>query len=263
MSRLVCRSFAAICWGGCSPPAPAYQPLITDDTDTQGAGGNQVEIAANRQEYKSQGVTTTTKTFPLAYTRGITNALDVYGAVSHVRIDSDDSSADARGAGNPQLGAKWRFHENEASKFSMALKPEIQFGSSTADERRGVSIARTGFSAALLATQGTSFGAVHVNYAFARVNYALESNRAQYRRNLQRLSAAPVFDVSPEWSLAIDAGVTTNPQRSERSAMGYAELGVIWSPSKDLDLALGWIAYGRDGEPRASTLTAGVTWRFR
>lgn len=241
----------------------AYQPLITDDTGTQGTGGNQVEIAVNRLRSKSEGITTTTKTFPLTYTRGVTDALDLYGAVSHGRIDSDDPSAEARGHGNPVLGLKWRIYDDKAQKLSIAFKPELQIGSSASDESRGVSIGRNGYSGLLILTQETSFGAVHANYAFARVNYALESNRTQYRSNLQRLSAVPVFDFAPEWAIAIDAGVTTNAQRSERSVMGYVELGLIWSPSKDLDLALGWIAYGRDGEPRSSTLTAGVTWRFR
>ena len=258
-----CALFAAICWRGYAPPAGAYQPLITDDTSTQGTGGNQVEVAINRQEYKSGGITTTTKSFPLTYTRGVTDALDLYGSLSHGRIDSDDPSAEARGHGNPVLGLKWRFYDDKAQKLSIALKPELQIGSSASDESRGVSIGRSGYSGLLILTQETSFGAVHANYAFTRVNYALESNRAQDRRNLQRLSAVPVYDFAPEWAIAMDAGVTTNSKRSERSVMGYAEVGLIWSPNKDLDLALGWIAYGRDGEPRASTLTAGVTWRFR
>jgi hypothetical protein len=253
----------SICWGGYAPPVAAYQPLITDDTSTQGTGGNQLEVAINREEYKSGGITTTTKTFPLTYTRGATEALDLYGSVSHGRIDSDDPSAEARGHGNPVLGLKWRFYDDKAQKLSMAFKPELQIGSSASDERRGVSIGRNGYSGQLILTQETSFGAVHANYAFTRVNYALESNRAQNRSNLQRLSAVPVFDFAPEWAIAIDAGITTNSKRSERSMMGYAELGLIWSPNKDLDLALGWIAYGRDGEPRTSTVTAGVTWRFR
>src|SRR5512134_3402934 len=74
-----------ICTFGCSflpamfaSSTAAFQPLITDDTGTQGAGGNQVELALNRQEVKGAGDTTITRTLPLVFTRGITDALDLY-----------------------------------------------------------------------------------------------------------------------------------------------------------------------------------------
>src|SRR5262245_29891814 len=119
--KIVCCALCA----AYAPFAPAFQPLITDDADTQGAGGNQIELTVNRIEFKSEGITTRTKVFPLVYTRGITDALDVYAEVSHVRVDTVGSSADARGHGNPVLGVKWRFHEDEAQKFSIGFKPEI------------------------------------------------------------------------------------------------------------------------------------------
>jgi hypothetical protein len=53
-----------------APVALWFQPLITDDTGTQGAGGNQIEIALDRLEFNSAGATTKTRTLPLVYTRG-------------------------------------------------------------------------------------------------------------------------------------------------------------------------------------------------
>ena len=255
---LVCLTFSAVY----ASSAMAYQPLITDDTGTQGTDGNQVELAVFRQESKSLGVTTRTTAIPFVYTRGIADALDVYAGIGHNRITSTDASAEAHGFGNPVLGLKWRFYENDERKFSVGFKPEIQFGTSQDDEARGLGNGRTGFSGLLILTQETGFGAVHVNYGFTRANYALEPNRAALRSNLQRVSLAPVYEIGA-WKLAVDAGITTNPDRSERAAMGYAELGAIWSPDKDLDLSLGAIKFLRDGEPRSFTLTAGVTWRFR
>ena len=78
-----------------------------------------------------------------------------------------------------------------------------------------------------------------------------------------RLSAAPVWDVAEGWKLALDAGLTTNPDRTARARMGYVELGAIYSPGKDLDLALGIIRNVRDGPASTTQATAGVTWRFR
>jgi hypothetical protein len=245
------------------PPAGALQPLITDDTATQGAAGNQAELALNRLEAKSLGVTTTITSAPFVYTRGITDVLDAYAGISYGRITSSDRGAAARGPGNPLLGLKWRFYANDARRFSLGFKPEVFFGTSHEDEARGLGIGRTGFSGVLMLTQEATFGALHVNYGYTRASYALESNRSSLRSNLHRLSMAPVFDIGARWKLAVDAGTTTNPERSARATMGYAELGAIWSPGKDLDFALGAIAFRGDGEPRTFTLTAGVTWRFR
>ena len=38
-----------------SPPALALQPLITDDTGTQGSGGNQIELAYSGFRQKMSG----------------------------------------------------------------------------------------------------------------------------------------------------------------------------------------------------------------
>ncbi len=246
-----------------TPVVLAFQPLITDDTGTQGAGGNQFEIALDRQEVDSAGDWTKTRTVPLVYTRGISDTLDAYVEVSHVHIRSTIVASDAEGHGNSAVGLKWRFYDDAAHKLSVAFKPELQLGVSTDAERRGLGSGRNVYSGLIIATQGTGFGAVHVNYGFTRASYALEANRNANRHWLHSLSVAPVFEVAEGWNLALDLGVTTNPDRTQRARMGYAEFGVIWSPRNDLDLALGLIRHIGDGEPRSTVLTAGVTWRFR
>ncbi|MGH8664565.1 MAG: hypothetical protein ACREUX_09890 [Burkholderiales bacterium] len=52
------------------------------------------------------------------------------------------------------------------------------------------------------------------------------------------------------------------PRRARRARMGYVELGAIWSPRADIELAFGIIRQVGDGEPTRQTLTAGLTWRF-
>lgn len=85
--------------------------------------------------------------------------------------------------------------------------------------------------------------------------------RSAARNN--RLSVAPVWDVSGHWKLALDAGLVTNPDRTAKARSGYAEIGAIYSPGKDLDLALGVIRNIMDGSANSAQLTAGLTWRFR
>jgi hypothetical protein len=241
----------------------AFQPLVTDDTGTQGAGGNQVEAAYNRTVDKAPGAKVVTHEVPLVFARGITDALDLYAGLGNQRIVPKVPEAREHGWGSPVLGAKWRFHENEASKLSFALRPEVAFAVSEGKEARGLGTARASFGVALLMTQETGFGAVHANLVAERVNYADdELNRAE-RRTLYRLSVAPVWDVAEGWKLALDAGLATNPDLAERATMGYVLLGAIYSPSDDLDLALGIVHNVGDGVATSTSATMGLTWRFR
>ncbi|MDH3438481.1 MAG: transporter [Betaproteobacteria bacterium] len=243
--------------------ASAFQPLVTDDTGTQGAGGNQIEVAYNRTDSKAPGTRDVTHEVPLVFTRGVTDALDLYAGLGYQRLVPIAPAPVERGWGNLTVGAKWRFHENEASKLSFALRPEIQFPVSKNREARGLGTARASYGVAFIMTQETAFGAVHANAVAERVNYSDDALNAAERRNLYRLSVAPVWNVAEGWQLALDAGVMTNPDRTAKARMGYIEFGAIYSPSKDLDLALGILREIEDGNASTTQATVGLTWRFR
>jgi hypothetical protein len=142
------------------------------------------------------------------------------------------------------------------------LKPEVQVPVSTRREARGLGTADFSYGMGVLVTKETGFGAVHANLAVDRVNYDDDAINASERRTLVRLSAAPVWDVTDNWKLALDAGVMTNPDRAERTWMGYVELGAIYSPTKNLDFAAGLVRNLRDGPVRTTLFTVGVTARF-
>jgi hypothetical protein len=243
--------------------ASALQPLVTDDTGTQGAGGNQVEAAYNRTVSKAPGTRDVTHEVPLVFTRGVTDPLDLYAGLGYQRLVPTAPATVERGWGNLTVGAKWRFYENEASKLSFALRPEIQFPVSKNREARGLGTARTSYGVAFIMTQETGFGAVHANAVAERVNYSDDALNAAERRTLYRLSVAPVWDVAEGWQLALDAGVMTNPDRAAKARMGYIEFGAIYSPSKDLDLALGILREIEDGNASTTQATVGLTWRFQ
>ena len=243
-------------------PACALQPLITDDTGTQGKGGNQLELALDRERVRSLGERETVHALSLVYTRGLADSLDAYFELVRSRIRSSVLGDDASGFGNPAVGFKWRLWESEPQGLSIAVKPELQFGVSGSSERRGLGAGRTGYAATLIVTSEHGFGEIHWNASAARVRYDVSENRRDNRDDLYRVSVAPVFTLSPAWKVALDAGMVTNPDRARRARMGFVELGAIWSPHEDLELALGIIALVGDGEPRSRTLTAGLTWRF-
>ena len=241
----------------------AFQPLVTDDTGTQGAASNQIEAAYNRTTDRAPGTRVVTHEIPLVFTRGITDALDLYVGLARQKIVPDALAAVERGWGNTAVGAKWRFYENDASKLSFALKPEIQFPVSDNREARGLGTARATYGLGLIMTQETGFGAVHANLMANRANYSDAALNAAVRRTSYRLSVAPVWDVTTGWKLALDAGLVTNPDRDSRARMGYVELGTIYSPDKNLDLALGVIRNIIDGSAHTLQATIGLTWRFR
>jgi len=260
---LVRTPFAvALAFAGLLPAAHAFQPLITDDTGTQGAGGNQLEFAVDRDRVKEAGDVERVRTLPLVYTRGVSDALDVFVQADHTRIRSTVPGADASGAGSPVLGFKWRFFENEASKTSVGLKPEVVLPVNESREDKGLGVGRTSYGATVILTQEVGFGAVHAN-AF--------SGRERFRDKVvnpdvtvTRLSVAPVWDVSEQFKLALDVGSETAKAAGVKVRANFVEVGAVYAPNKDLDLALGFVRSTDDSTPEVvvNSVTAGVTWRF-
>lgn len=243
--------------------AAAFHPLVTDDTGTQGAGGNQLEFSYSRTIEQEPGTQAVTSALPLVYTRGLGDAVDVYIGGSWLRFSPPAPDDTQTGAGNTLVGLKWRFFEDEAGKLSLAVKSEFRFPVSKRAEDRGVGTARSNAGAALLLSQETGFGAIHANLAVNSQRFELAGNQAAYRDALWRLSVAPVIDLTERWRIAFDAGLVTNPHRTEKSRMAYIEAGAIYAPTRNIDLAAGIIRDIDHQGHQVRVFTAGVTWRFR
>jgi hypothetical protein len=251
----------ALAIGGFAAPVAAFAPLVTDDTGTQGKAGNQLEFSFDWDRTQQGGDSTRTSTVLLTYTRGLTDALDVYAGLSYLRIRSNAPGVGASGGGNPVVGAKWRFLEDEASKASLALRPEVLWPVSKAGEARGLGNGKTSWAITLIATQEFAFGAVHANLAAGRDNF---SDPAAPANNTTSLSVAPVWNVATRCKLALDVGYASHRAAGATTRSRFAEVGAIYSPSDALDFALGVIRGSVFAAPRATTTSAivGVTWRF-
>ncbi len=230
-------------------PSLAFHPLITDDTGTQGMAGNQLEagydhVRANGATARGVGVT---------YTRGFTDGLDAF-------IGSAYQTSGPKGWGNVDVGMKWRFLENEASRFSMALKPEVLLPVSRADEAAGLGNGRTSYGLTFITSMETGFGELHFNLEAARANFA--DKTITDRKNFWRASVAPVWVLSEQWKLALDLGLQTNTDAAQDATMGYAELGVVYSPTPQLDVSFGLIRELMDGPASTTTATVQATWHF-
>ena len=241
----------------------AFQPLITDDTGTQGRGGNQLELSLNEDRTNAAGSIERLHTLPIVYTRGLTDTLDVFAGLSHSRIRSSTPGGDASGGGNPSFGVKWRFYEMEETGTGFAVKPEIFFPVSTGRERAGLGNGKTSGNLTLILTQEVPFGAIHVNAGVGRNRYRDTSNNPDTTRT--RASIAPVWDLSGQWKLAFDLGTESAHAGGVSVRSNFAELGAVYSPRKDLDFALGIVRSSDNENPRATkhTATAGIIWRFR
>jgi hypothetical protein len=256
------RLFLALTIGGFACPAFALQPLITDDTGTQGERGNQVEFSIDWDRAKEAGETTRTRTLPFTFTRGLTDALDVYAGISNVRIRSNFPGADASGNANPVLGIKWRFLESEASKTSFALRPEVLLPVSEAREKSGLGNGKTSWDLTLIVTQEVEFGAIHANLAAGRNRFG---DPATPTSTTILASIAPVWNVSPHWKLALDLGYARETASVVTTRSRFAEIGAIYSPTETLEFALGVIRSTNSADPHVTTssATVGVTWRFQ
>ncbi|MFA6312159.1 MAG: transporter [Sterolibacterium sp.] len=249
-----------------SPTAWAFQPLVTDDTGTQGQDGNQLEFSVDHDREESAGVTNSTRTLPFTYTRGLSDTLDAFVSVNHSRLSSSVPGSDASGSGNPSLGLKWRFYENEASKMSFALKPELLLPVGADKEAAGLGTGRSSYGLTLILTRETGFGAVHANLAAGRNRYRDTLASPDPDTSTVALSIAPVWDLNDRWKLALDVGTEWEREAAgNKSRSNFVELGAIYSPSKDLDLAFGILRRSDDATPGSTVYaaTAGITWRFK
>lgn len=231
----------------------AYQPLVTDDTGTQGAGGNQLEITWEHAQEKAGGLTAKANAMPLTYTHGFTDALDV--AIGLPWVSTDASGSDQSGSGNPGLAVKWRFHE-ETEGWSAALKPEIAFPISQAKEAEGLGDHATSYALSLLLSRDTRFGELHVNLGAGHTS-ASGADSDSYH-----LSVAPVWKLSETTLLALDVGLDHDSAAADSSH--YALLGLVYTPNDSLDFAFGaQKVFSLPGIDNAWSFSAGLTWHLK
>ncbi len=240
--------------------ACALQPLITDDTGTQGSGGNQIEASFNHDRSTGGGALERFYGLPLVYTRGFGERLDVFVASGYASLRGE--SGTASGVPSSSLGAKCRFFDDKESGTSLAIKPEVVFPVSPRREEAGLGVGKTSANLSLILSQEMPFGALHVNAGIGRERF--RDGAAEPDATTRRFSLAPVWDVCEEWKLALDLGVESARAAGHTVNAKFAEIGAIYSPGKDLDLAFGFIRTRDNQSPRSTTdsATLGATYRF-
>ena len=220
-------------------PARAAHPLISEDTGTQGSGGWQLEV--NGERTRNDGVRATQMAAVLSY--GMLDNADLQLGLPYVRH---------QGRLDLALDLKWRFYESGA--FSLGLMPGITLPSG--DEARGLGAGRATWGSLLLLSYEPGSIGFHGN-----LGYRKNRNTLGQHESLGHVSAAIQFKPAPNLKPVLDLSRDPNPDPASRAAIRQGVLGVIWSPSKTVDLDLG-VRRGNGAAPADRALLAGVTLRW-
>ena len=229
------------------PLAFGAHPFLTDDTGTQGAGNWQLELQGDflRSDRTADGVERKSRldAFLPVLSYGILENLDIQLGSAYVKLRTTENGVvteDASGLSDTAVDIKWRFYD--ADGFSLALKSGLLLP--TGDENKGVGTGSTSWGVALLATLESGPWAFHGNVAYAQVRYKLSQDEAESRSDLWRVSAGTSYGITDEVKLVGEAGLRSNESRNDplqpdRTSQ-FAMIGAIYSPTKNIDLDLGF-----------------------
>ncbi|QDX22915.1 transporter [Pandoraea pnomenusa] len=227
--------------------AHAVNPLVTDDTDTQDTGNWQLELNSEWLTLPTARQQQWTNTL----TYGVQPNLDLALQAPYQRTRPDGDGWTS-GLTDLTLQAKWRFIET--AQWSLGLKPFVTLP--TASQERNLGNGRATTGANLLMQYNLD------RWTFlANAGYTWNNNSIGNRRNLWNASTAVLFSVTDELRLAADIGIATNADTSTQTKPAYALVGAIYSPTKDLDLDVGY-KRGLNPASLAHSVQAGVTIRW-
>jgi len=225
--------------------AQATQPLVSDDTGTQGTAHWQIEFGV--AQTPREGDATRQRQWDATLTRGLTDPLDIY-------IDAPYTHSGPPGSGwnDAGLGLKWRFVDQKS--FKLAIKPEITFP--TGNQHRGLGTGRLGASATLLAQWN-----IEPFTLLANAGLTYQPNRASQHAAIWQFSGAVLYQATNNIQLALDAVVTRNAMPGTETAPAFLIAAAIYSPKPWLDLDIGY-RYGLNHQTDNHAIMAGLTARW-
>jgi hypothetical protein len=245
----------------------AFFPLISDDTGTQGAGGNQLELdylfqrqtnGAVQIAGEAIGEENTSGNFLLTtYTRGLTDNIDIFFGASR-------QLSQISGWNNTEIGLKWVFAGDPSEGWSFAAKPRVILPVTKSMQNSGLGNAQTNGGLTLIGSYLTDGAELHVNAGYVSNRISGSTEGDSQRTNLWSMSVAPVLAIDEQWKLALDFGLQTNPDQNSQY-IALAEIAVVYAPVKNVQLGLGVITSPAINGQRASnglTVLTGVTWQF-
>jgi hypothetical protein len=232
----------------------AAQPLVTDDTGTQGKGKFQLEVSGEYGHDRDDGVTTRGTQITATLTYGISDPIDVILGLPYQHIRTEDSEGVTKGDGisDMSLEMKWRFYEKDGLSF--ALKPGFSFP--TGDKEKGLGAGKIIYHLFFIATKEIKPWAFHLNLGYIR-----NENKNDEKKNLWHASLASTVEVVKNLQIVGDIGVEEDVERNLNTPDSFILGGVIYSLSENFDIDFG-VKGGLSKPETDYAVLAGITWRF-
>ena len=244
----ICRY--ALCIAMFIPVAAwAGHPLVTDDTGTQGQGHFQLEINGQYDNNKEDGKTETGGQAAAALSYGLTDTIDVVVGLPYLWTE------DANGLSDTTVDVKFRIFEKDGLSF--AIKPGLSLP--TGDEGNGLGTGKLGGHLYLIGTKEAGPWSFSANLGYIRNE--TDSDADSVEKNIWHMSASATYALNDQWKLVADIVAERNADRDADNDPVEAIAGVIFSPTKDIDLDLG-IKRGITSSANDWSLMAGTTFRF-
>jgi hypothetical protein len=241
------RAAALLLAAACAAPAHAAHPLQTEDTGTQGEGNFEWENGLSHTRSAAGRVLLYQPQFSL----GLSPTVDAILQPSW--LDSRGAgSTTARGQGDTNLDAKWRFYG--AAPWSLAVRAGLQLP--TSQHGLGLPHGHIASHALLVLTADAAPFTWHANLGVAH-----NPAGSGLRREVPLLSGAVMWARSESLILTLDSQLSgsDDPARGRPNASVLA--GTIWTLWPGLDLDVGYQT--RVGpNPLSRQWLAGVTYRF-
>ena len=227
--------------------AMAAHPMVTDDTQTQGTGKNQLEINSDRV---TQWDDSNQTVGDVTYTYGLTDSVDLIA-------DQPSVLTNPRGLGDTSLGAKWRFYEN--GNTSVGLKSGVSLADANA--KKGFGSGRNNLAMLLIVSHVSGNWDFNYNLGMTTNRFKYRSIQAANRKQLWLLSTATTYALTPKLKLAGDLVITSNPDVTSRQYPAFAIAGLIYSPVNSIDIDVG-LRMGLTDVAIKHQYGAGLTLRF-
>lgn len=247
--------------------AHAFFPFITDDTGTQGRGGNQIElnyefVKEHNDEVDLEGrvigsATSVASVMPATYTYGLTDDLDIFVGVARQLNPT-------RGWLNSEVGLKWVAFGDQSRGWSAALKPTLLIPVTSQMQQRGLGNARTNAGLTLVGSYVADTHELHFNLGYQSNQLGNSPELEPQRHDLWQVSAAPIYVINEQWKAGIDVGLASNPTYDSQY-QAFGQVGLQYAPIENLQIGIGIIGTKPINSAQngwSMALTTGLAYQF-
>lgn len=235
----------------------AAHPLVTDDAGTQGKGNFQFEVNGQYDHDKESGATSTGGQTAATLIYGVTDTIDLAVGIPYLWIqedeDSGQSSARENGFSDATIDVKLRLWEKDGLSF--AIKPGLSFP--TGDDDKGLGAGKIGYHFYMIGMKEAGAWTFLANLGYIRN----ETDLINCEKDIWHVSFATMYAVDEHWKIVANAIADRNADQDVNDNPVSGLIGVIYSPTKNIDLDLG-VKAGLTDAATDWTLLAGTTIRF-